>query len=903
MKGLLSGVLIFLAVAAHAQLPWPTTHSASSRFTALDVAVDGDLIWTAGGWGLRLQRADGGAPASGTTIPIPGLTTRVAAAGNRAFVGSGDRLFTVRADETPVVEHMLAVGGWINDLLLVGPYLYAATTAGVVQLDVLQPSTPAVTRSLSTSAGGALALAQRGNRLFAADGDISVEIYDISFPALAQRVGSFNAFPQTTSVHAAGDLLVVSDGRQTRLYTSGAEPILVGSLPGGSDAAALVSADILATAEGRQLSLWNIGAASDPVLLWRGASPVTPGSVNRISAVAVAGDVVLAAAGEAGLMVVGLEGFVAPYPIESRSSAPVASLAASGTQVITGGPEGGMTLWRRTDSGLERRNIFDTARVSVAADLDGGRLLSFSGATLSLWNAAVTPPAPLASVDMEAAIRGAVLRDTTAWAILSNGSAVTVDFAQSPPAVAPWDPGVTSPYALARGGDDIGVVGLAGSGTSSLRIHRIGQGAGTAVSFAGAATGGIALDGSGRAALVTFAGLHLISPETNPPVRVVADVAPVQDIAWGAGGIVLVREDALEIRSPSDGSFVRSVSLPALVRTAAAVAGTDEIVAGGESALVLVRTSSVDSGPADLSVAEGNRYPREISRESGTLYVRENDQLTSLRIGRGGALVPMVSVPLPQGVLDTAVAGGDIWTLSSSATLSRLSWGGVSTPVASLPADADLVPLSLTHAAGALYVSYRRGCSVGVCEKKTDVFDAATGQLSTSLDGELLDISVDGDVAYALFDSPREIRRLDLRDPLRPVVTASRELAGSPVSVAWRANDERLFVLGSRLDRLDPQNLLVLESYLEPWTVDPSGRLSYTDQRVRISSSGLAIAGRWFAPRFWPGADPGTAPLVWDVPAASRRIVPLESGWILLTDSSIEVAMPPVAGRSRGVRR
>lgn len=904
MKRLLPPALILVALVAHAQLPWPITHSETLRFTAADVAVDGDLVWTAGGWGLRLQRISDGAPASGLTVPIPGLTTRVVAAGGRAWAGSGNRIFTVRADDVRAIEHVLVLDGSVNDLLLVGHYLYAATTRGVIQIDVLQPGVAVVTRSLSTTAGGAIALASRGNRLFAADGDVSVEIYDISFPALAQRVGSFNAFPQTTSIHSAGDLLIASDGRQTRIYTAGAEPILVGTLPVGADAVVLARNNLLATAEGRRISLWDTTAVGDAVLLWSGNSPVTAGSVNRISALVGASGLVLAAAGDAGLVAVSLDGFTAPYGIQSWRSPAVGSLVASDSQVIAAGPDGGMTVWRRSDSGLERRATFNTSRVSVASDLDDGRLLSFSGAALTLWNAAVTPPVQLATIDAEAPVRAAVLRGTRAWAILSNGSAVTVDFGSATPASSGWDPQVPSPYALVRRGDDIGVAGLAGGGTSSLRIHRIGGSVSAAVPFQGAATGGIALNGNGRAALVTFAGLHLITPGAGSPVTLVQNVQPVHEITWSGSEVVLIRDESLELRRDTDGSLVRNTILPSSVSRAAVVPQRQEIVAGGSGSLVLVRLSSTSRAPADVSVPEGNRYPRELAIEPGALFVRENERVTRFRLGLDGALVPMVIVSLPQGVIGAAISGEAIWTLSSSGTISRLGWNGGSTAVASLPNAGDMVPLSIQQTAGALYVSYRRGCSAGACEKRTDVYDPATGQVTATLDGELLDISVDGAVAYGLFDLPKEIRRLDLRDPLRPFVTGSRELSGSPVSLAWRASDQRLFLLGSRLERLDPQNMQVLETWLDPWVADPSGRLSYTDQRVRLSAAGLAIAGRWFAPRIWPGASPDMAPVIWDAPAAGRRIVAASGGWILLTDSSIEAALPPSGdGRSRGVRR
>lgn len=898
LPGAVTAFVISLTLSA-APLPWPVTYSGSSRFTALDVAVDGEHVWTAGSWGVRLQRtgADGLDP--GTTIGVPGHTTRIVAAQGRAWAASGTRIVAISASPTPVIEGMVEVGVEINDLLLDAPYLYAATQNGIIQLDLLQPSIPAVLRTLATSSGGALSLAKSGRHLFAADGDLSVEIYDIGFPSLPQGVGSFAVFPRTTAVGIAGDLLIASDGRQSRIFTAGGSPSLIGRITSGADAVRLISPGIVAASEGRELWIRDLRNPANPLLLWSTSSPVTAGSVNRIENLAMAEGLLIAAAGDAGVITFDVSGFSEPWATVAYQTPPLGSVAAGGDLVLSARAEGGLTLWRRTAAGLEKLHDFGENVSWTAADADGSRLLAFSGARLTLWSAGSGAPALEGETQLDSSVRDAVLVGTTAWAVLDDGSGARVDFSATPAALSAWETGVPAPYALARRDGAVAVAGMA-DGQTMVRIYSEGESVGDAVSFSGVATSGIAIDSTRRIAALTFSGLHLIDAITGSST-VVPDVDPVLAIVYSGERVVLLRRDHLEVRDSAHGSLVSRIGLPAAADSAAALSEHGEVAVAGETALTLIRPQSADRQPSFAGSVEQNRYPLDVQVDGSWAHVRELERFVRYQITSSGTLSPVAAVTVPQGTVSIAAVGREIVLLSSAGVVTKMEWSGRVLGSAPLEEVPGLVPLDLHAVAGAVWVSSRRGCSAGSCEKRTDVLDPGTLRFTASMTGGITDVTVSGSTAWAVTDLPGEVRRIDVRDPLSPVIAAARGVDGDPVSVAHDPAGDRLWLLGQRLQWLEPLSLQPLGEWLESWRPHP--RLSYNQQRIRSGPGGLAIVGRWFAPRIWPGGDPPIAPLVWDTPAAARAIAAARDGWLLVTDASIEVAMTPEESRRRGIRR
>lgn len=902
---LLPVLLLLLAVdsAATEHLPWPVTWSSPHRHTALDLAVDGSDVWTATGWGVVLQTAVAeAAPVAGTSVAVPGRTASVAARGGIAWAGSGAALYTIRPTaDGLVIENVLPLNGTVSDLVLHGDYLFAGTSAGLLQIDLLNPLRPIVARTLPASAGGVISLAAGSNRLFAVDGDVSVDVYNISVPSLPQRVSEINAFPRNAAVSVAANHVLISDGRQTRIFTISEPASFVGTLATPVEAATSLGGTLVAAASGRDVRVWDLANPASAALLWSSSLPVTAGTVNRSSAVAFVGGTLIVAAGDAGQPSWALGRIETPYRTMAWRSAPISHLLVAGDSLITSHPAGGMHSWRRTSGGLQHRGAFEEDAPQAVADTEAGRFVAFSGATLTLWDHSTFPHQRVGSAQLDAPVRAAVLRNSRAFVLLTNGTGVTVDFTVSPAAVQPWDPGVPSPYGLAAAGDRMAVIGLEGN-ESLVRVQAFGGPQQQAVRIAGSATAGFAIDAAGRVAALTFAGLHLIDVSANT-ARIIPDVTPVDDLGIVDEEIALLRGDAIEVRRWSDGAAVRQIALPASFSVSAPIPGTRQIALGGETMIGLVQIDDAGSAPSLLSGVWSNRFVRDVYVEESWIYVRDARRMTRYRLSPAGSLVPVAWFDLPAGIVDVVIASGWPVLLDNAGEVTKLDWRGLPVDRVALPQSADFVPLNLEVAGGAVYASYRRGCTSGACEERTDVIDPSSMDVTASLQGGVVAATSNGNTAFLITQLPRELVRLDISDPLHPVVVGHGALESDHVSLAWDPSRNVLWILGSRLTRVDPVSLAAGASYLDSWQAREGAELSFNDQRVRVNDGVLLVTGRGAGPLLWPGGDPASGAIIWNTPAEVLRVEPLRDGFAVLTTHSIEIAVTPADEIRRGVRR
>ena len=113
-------------------------------------------------------------------------------------------------------------GATINDLLLTTLDLYVATANGLSQWDLLDPTTPSKMPAVfTTSSANVRSLALSGSTLFAADGDSSIEAFNISIPSIPNGVGTIaSSLFGPTAVNATGGRLYISDGQATEIFTN-----------------------------------------------------------------------------------------------------------------------------------------------------------------------------------------------------------------------------------------------------------------------------------------------------------------------------------------------------------------------------------------------------------------------------------------------------------------------------------------------------------------------------------------------------------------------------------------------------------------------------------------------------------------------------------------------------------
>src|SRR5437588_540518 len=181
MRGCAAAVLILLAVPVFPQCSLTPVASAQFRSTIFDLAADNGRLWAATGYGLTLYDITVDPPLLLDSIALAGSTRVVRAASGVAYAASGSAIQVVRWTGRELqLAGAADAGASVNDLLLVTNNVYAATTNGIVQFDLLNPNAPVKTSAtFATSGSNVTSLALAGNTMYAADGDASIEVFSI----------------------------------------------------------------------------------------------------------------------------------------------------------------------------------------------------------------------------------------------------------------------------------------------------------------------------------------------------------------------------------------------------------------------------------------------------------------------------------------------------------------------------------------------------------------------------------------------------------------------------------------------------------------------------------------------------------------------------------------------------
>ncbi|HOX27280.1 MAG TPA: FlgD immunoglobulin-like domain containing protein [Candidatus Krumholzibacteria bacterium] len=226
----------------------PPLAVASTAQPALGVAVAGRHTFVAAGPELLVyDHADPAAPKLAGTVVLPTGTSRVAVAGDLAYVTSGGgtagRLHVVDVADpaAPALVGSLPVPGYPGAILVAPPALYLADffLGGLTVVDLTEPADPVVVGAVPTPPF-ALALACAGDRLLVtagAFGGATLEVFDASDRLQPQFVASraLDADAAYAVVAtAAVDFLALRGGTQGGLVALGPDGERVGflALPG-----------------------------------------------------------------------------------------------------------------------------------------------------------------------------------------------------------------------------------------------------------------------------------------------------------------------------------------------------------------------------------------------------------------------------------------------------------------------------------------------------------------------------------------------------------------------------------------------------------------------------------------------------------------------------------------------
>ncbi|HUR80477.1 MAG TPA: hypothetical protein VM733_06905 [Thermoanaerobaculia bacterium] len=839
---------------ASAQCSWTPRLTIPFRTTALDVAADGANVWLATSYGVQLLTNDGTRIAD--AVALPG-TTRVVRPDGRglAYAGSGSRVYVLRNDANNItVVRGVDAGAAVNDILISGSYLFVATANGVAHFDLFDPANPTRTSAtLFTSSPNVLSLASASSRLYAADNDTSLEVFNISIPSAPQHTSTL-ATLRATSVHATPDGTVyVSDalGLNTDVFAGGTTKI--GRLATGTNAFAPTTNGVHYSA-GAERTIRAIDFTSTSTVKERFETQLAPtaGTDNVIHAMARSGNKLFVAAGDIGLAVLDVGNIAPPYPVVAYRSGATTSAAISGDRAWFADAAGNITETTIDANGIALNTVRTWAGGTLVHQSDGTTLLASNGAKATLWSLAPATPTG-EDTTFPAAIKNAAIVNGTVIALLEDGNVWAGSQQVALPKIA----------FMGASGANVVFVELTKEGRTIL--HRYGSA--QTITIDGTAIGGVAVSAT-EAAVFTFAGVNVAS-FAGGAVRVLADSPQIfpRQIAMAGTNVLLLDRRTLYV---FDGErLIRRQQLPA-----------DGVAIAAKSSIAVVATNDGTSAISYLaaqptpSIAFANSFYSKLVQGGDRTYLMAGDTIDIFT-----SVTHFEKKLTSAGMIDLAATNDALFTLAANGVVTAYSRWGVPYATFTIDEGSDAQMLSIDTAGNAVWVSLSKGCTTGACQKKTLVLDPQSLAPSATLTGGITDVVTTGTRAYALLDFPSEIRVYNIADPLHPSQLIAAAAPSSATSIA--AYPGRVYVAGDRLYEYTETTLLLKNTHLTAVTPDKA-------QQVRVDGSCLVITARSANPEAYDAATMAPA-TTFEVPSAVRTISTQTGTLTLLTNHSVEV--------------
>ena len=880
---------IVLAQPALPQCTIAPVFSAQLRSTFNDVAVDGNDLWTATGYGVALYDRRDNPPSFVASLALPGTTRVVRVANGVAYVGTGNAIAVVQKNGRALkLVRTTDAGAQVNDLAVTASAVYAATANGLVQFDLFDWSR----RALPTTSANVTSLAILGTTLYAADNDSSVEAISIDIPSLPQPLGTFSSLPRVTSVKVNNGKLYTSDGRQSEVFGGiGANMARLSAAPFGITSLAPVGGDVFfAGASDRNLNALDFTTPATPIQLFSDAVVPSLGTVNRIVAMATAPNRLYVAAGDAGLLTYDTSGFAAPFPLRGYATGGIASILSLGDKIYVPRSGGGVTEFVQSNTGaLTQARSWDNHNDVV---FDGGNnfLLTGSDKTLTLWTLASTTPQPVTTATFRANVVSAVLRGLVAWAVLADGTLWTADMtAVNPP---PQQVALAvKPASIARSGNDLAVIEPRPDDKVTFVLFAPNADFANAavVSVGGVATAPVVLDDA-TMAIYTFTGVNLIHfPSPTLTIVPQSTVGIARALALSGSTLLVLTDSSLSVFNAQ--KLTKQYAIPSSAAAMSWLAGTGPNVVdiATDAGITTVNLSSAAKLPASIPTTNASAFYKKVlaAGDRVALFDSRGVDVWTPALQHTGAV-------RAAGIVDVALSPSALYALFSNRTIARYSPDAVPLSQAAINDAPDSVPLAIFAVGNAVWVSISRGCTTGGCTKSTLIYDAALSQTAT-LTGAVVDVVVDGNRAYAIVDTPSEIRAYDITNAAHPVMTASRAAEGAPAPVSISTTNGTVYVLGEKLYTYNGA-LTKLAEPLGSYANVPG--VTFVDQRVRTANGCGVVSGRaadvtlYALPAFTANATQFPSP------STVRSLAQLGSTFYLLTDHSLEIwssaPMPPL---------
>ncbi|HEV7763607.1 MAG TPA: hypothetical protein VGQ76_01275 [Thermoanaerobaculia bacterium] len=885
VKAVVLLVLVLLSTtAAFADCSQWTAHtSAQFRTTALDLSVDGNFLWLATGYGVQLIESDHIV----ASIALPGPTRVVRAQGSGiAYAGSGANVLVLRRQEQTIqIVTSIAAGGTVNDLEIISTALFAATMNGIAHFDIINPAAPVKTSVLlPTSSTNVTSLATAKNKLYAADGDMTVEIFNVSVPSLPQGIGTLATIPRGSSVHAtADDFIFISDrfGLSTDLFlgTTRLSTMQVGT----TAFAASAGQTHFVAGPDRTLRAVDFSDPSRIAELYAASLAPTDGTDNAIHAMALVDDTLYVAAGDIGLVVLDATAIVRPYPLVSYGGGAKTSVRVNADKAWFSNGAGKITQQRLDANGLalvEERS-WDAEPASLVRDFRSNGLLTTGGAKATVWSLVSTVPAQANNITFAAAISNAVMVDTHVVALLADGTVWTAPNGSTTPAKM----NVPVMTLLARSGSAIALAEVRESDEKTV-VHYYPTGDLTATpqqfTVDGAAAGSIALDAT-RAAVFTFNGISVIDVATGN-IRVIAGSSLIipRQLAFASDDLLVM--DGLRLLVYDDArTLLRDHALPA--EALAFDVAVPHAVMATTKGTAAVRYHAELPRP---SVPFTSTFYTKLAAGSGRAYLFDDEGIDVF-----STVVPtkpqyMTTVP---AAFDLAATDNALYTLTNNGAVTAYSRAGVAFATVNVRDNFDSQMVAIRTAGNAVWVAIGNGCTLQGCsERKTLVLDPNTLGVTATLTGNVIDVAVSGSRAYALTSFPSEIRVLNIADPLHPSQILAAAAPASASSIAFSSG--KVYVLAGKVFGYSESTLVLAEERLTAVT-------SAATHRIRIDGTCALVSRDTEAPVLYNLPSWTPAATQFALPSSLRSFAVQPAMLLFLTEHSLELEHPPTTPRAR----
>lgn len=884
MLGRVAAVVIasLAALPALAQCNFTPVRSAQFRSSALDLAIDGTDVWVATSYGVSLYDRRVDPPKLVSSVAVPGITRVVRALNGIAYAGSGTSIAVVQKSgpHSLTVAHLIDAGGTINDMQINSLSIYAATSSGIAQFSLANPLIPTRTAAtFTTSRPFVSSLALIDSSLYAADGDSSIEVFDLN----GQRIGALTAPVGINFVRSNNGKLYASSGAlATYVFTgSGASMTNAGSGAFGTASVAPIAGDVafMAGAD-RRLHAVDFSVTGSPVDVFRADLSPTNGTTNRIAALATASNRLYIAAGDIGLVTYDITTFTAPFVIRAYATGGGSTIVSLVDKVYLARDSGGITEFSQSSNGaLTQQRAWDVSRPDAVWDGAAGFLLSSSGSSMTLWTLQSTPPQPIGTATFRAPVVSAVLAGVVGFAVLSDGSLWSADFAQATPAPKQLLADHTALSAIARSGSSIVVEQINSDGTTTLldfSTSDLTQQPRSAI-VPGVAITGVTLSGS-TAAVLTFRGISLVDFASGTTSVLPQSVTIAKSLVLTGTTLYELTDTSLIVWDTQKQTVVKQYTVPAdpnAVHVAPTSTIADIATATGITSIVTSATSGL---PALIATTNPNAYYRRVAAGA---------QRVDLFDGRNGDVYNNGTLRLInslRAITDLAANETGVSTVSNGLVITSYSPDGYLRGSSTINAT-DARALTIRAVGDAVWVSVEAGCPA--CTHTTYVFDPRTRMSQTStFPGAIVDVVSSGNRAYAITDT--DIRVVNIADPFHPSTIVSAAAPQSAVSIAY-ANGT-VYALGDKLTAYSESTLTSLGDILGSFVADPTGVYTAADQRVRIDGNCAVVVGRSFSPQLFTIASASSwAPAAsFPMPSPTRSIATEPGVFQLLTEHSLE---------------